>query len=151
MKHRIQITSRLRVTVEYAYDVEYDTDTGEAVIASQGHAVSHPDTLRVRELMQRTDFDEVDNAALVKLIDEEFIVRPRDGETLMHHGHQHHLSVDLLGLDVDDEGEVDPDGLATVSGEEILGALVSERDRGPDHRLRAKVARRRRKRLKETR
>ena len=138
MKHRIQITSSLRVSVEYAYDVEYDTETGEAEILSDGHAQSHPDTLSRRQLMRRIDFDDVDDGALVKLIDEGKIERPAVNETFMHRGKHHLINSNLLGLDFDDEGELDPEEIAKLSGEDIVGALVDA-----DRRRRARRTKRR--------
>ena len=76
MKHRIQITKPLRVKVQYAFDVEYDTETGESDIVSEGHAVSNPDTLRRREILVRIALEEIDDDALIKLIDNGKIERP---------------------------------------------------------------------------
>ncbi len=149
MKHRIQITKPLRVKVQYAFYVEYDTETGEAEIVSEGHAVSHPDTLRRRELMVRIDFDDIDDDALIKLIDEGKIERPGIASTVMHHGRPHEFSIDLtaLELDLDDEGNfvIDPDDLAKITGGEVVEALVNT-DRP---RRVPRVVRRRRKHVRD--
>ena len=135
MKHRIQITRPLRVKVEYAFDVEFDTETGEAEIVSQGHAVSHPDTLRRRELMERTDFDDIDDGSLAKLIDEGAVERPGVHDTVMFHGEPHSLFL----LQDEESDESDEEAVAALTGIQVVDALTSEL-----------VARRRRRRVRRT-
>ena len=122
MKHKIQITKPLRVKVQYAFDVEYDTETGEAEIVSEGHAVSHPDTLRRRELRVRIDFDDVDDGAMAKLIDEGAIERPGMHDTVMFHGEPHSLFM----LQDDGSDESDEEAVAALPGIQIVDALTSE-------------------------
>ena len=119
MKHRIQITKPLRVKVQYAFDVDYDTETGESEVVSEGHAVSNPDTLRRREVMVRIALEEIDDDALIKLIDNGKIERPGLVDTVMHHGEPHVLCVPILELDEDD-----PEDLATLPGAVVVEALI---------------------------
>lgn len=139
MKHRIQITHTLLVAIEYAFDVEYDTETGEAEIVSQGHAVSHPDTVRRRELLESTDFESVDDDALIKLIDEGKIERPGLHDTVMHSGRLHQLDPHHLGIDED----VDPEDVANTPAAEIVEALI------PTDRIRRQRRRRFSRRRRE--
>lgn len=105
-KQKIQITRTFDCPLHVAFEVEFDTETGEAEVVSSGRVVSHPESKSRREIVQSIDLDELDTEAYRTLLDQKCLPRPEEGDTVMLHGKAHHVDPELYE-DVTDKDDLD--------------------------------------------
>ena len=136
-KHRVEIVDTFHVPIDFAFEVEFDTETGESEVVGQARALSSPDLIRRRQVIRTSDPDDLDVKALSKLLDQGKIPPPKLNEEVMLHGEPHVMMEDVADIELEEY----KDG---PSGEDIVAGL-SRSDRSRRRlRLRKKRSLRRR-------
>jgi hypothetical protein len=128
MKHKLKLKETMHLPVEVEFEVEFDTETGEAEVLGHGNVVASPDHVSRRRI-QRIELEEIDRRALVVLLERGLQV-PNKGDEIMLHGEPHVL---------DDYFEEDDN----PSAEEFVECLINKNDARPKRRTRKMALRRR--------
>lgn len=128
-KHRVQVTDTFSFPVEFSFEVEFDTETGEAEVVTDGRASSFPEHLRRRRVIRRSDPDYLDDQAYSQLLDDGVLQPPKEKEKVMLHGDEHVMTDPFLDEDED-----------TPTGDEIVECLIPDK---PRRRRKKKATRRR--------
>ncbi len=129
-KHRVEIVDTFQIPVKFAFEVEFDTETGEAEVVSQARATSSPDLIRRRQVIRTSDPEDLDIKAFAKLLDQGTLQPPKLDEEVMLHGDPHVMMDDV-------------DELLSGCGDAIVDNLSPSGN--PRRRLRIRKARTRRR------
>lgn len=128
--HTFKLKQTFHLPAEVEFSVEFNTETGEAEVIGDGVVVSSTDHLRRRQIMKRSDFDDLDAEAYAKLLDDGVVERPKDGDTI-------HLGGDVNVVSIDPD---DADDVARVDGRTFIELYLTPKDDLGPHRKR-KIAR----------
>ncbi|MCH9637774.1 MAG: hypothetical protein K0U16_07520 [Gammaproteobacteria bacterium] len=108
-KHRFTVTDTFSVEALVSYEVEFNTETGEAEVVSDGRVITSPDSMRRRQISESTDLDVLDESTYSKLLEDGVIAIPKNGDAVMLHGEKHVFSYDPDFADEENESPFTPE------------------------------------------
>lgn len=118
MKLKTTLKRETRIKATIAFEVEFDTETGETEIVGDGRVVQHEEIRRRRALQHEEEPDQIDEDTYRELLTTGQIPIPKPGDSVMLNGKIHILDPQMESCLDEGESLENPENIMMFLGTE---------------------------------